>query len=549
MSGSRTMPPVGILLLSAAVGYISLSQEILWMRLLSYATGGAPEVFGHVLGVFLLGIALGALLGRRVCAMDALPLMAFVGGVLLAAAAVYYLSVPIIALFRERNYGGIPQLPRGLTAAYLLVWLVAFLQGGIFTVLCHAGVRSDAAVGVSVSWIYLANIVGSTAGPLFTGFVLLDVLTIQDNLLLMSIATAVLGAVVLMFAAIPRRWKWGLGVVAVALIVGFVALQGTLTHRVLETLQGWRVNSYAMTIQNRSGIIAIEHTDPTDKIFGGGAYDGRFDVDPDVNSNGIHRAHAVALLHPGPRRALIIGLSSGSWARVFADYTPIEKMTIVEINPGYLEAIPHYETHKPLLTDPDIDIVIDDGRRWLNRHPEARFDFILMNATHHWRSQSTNIQSREFLELIKAHMNPGGVIYWNTTGSKTVVYTAATVFEHVVRYSNFVAASDAPFHLPFRSRQANLKKFIRDGRPVLSPNGPGRRMFIDLLGTRLVDIGAQLRQQPPEGRLVTDDNMRIEYKNFDHRPLGVARWMDLRRRSPVDCRRGWWPTLRRVFGF
>ena len=353
-----TIPPLTILLFSAAVGYISLSQEILWMRLLSYAKGSGPEVFGHVLGVFLVGIALGALLGRRVCDMKKVRLMAFVGGLLIVAALVYYFSVPIIAAFRERNFdaGAIPALPRGLKAAYAMVWLVAFLQGGIFTIFCHVGVRSEEAVGVSVSWIYLANIIGATAGPLLTGFVLLDIWTIKENLLAISIATAVLGGIILLRSELRPKTKAATTVGVLCIIALFSVLQEPMFNRLLEKLQGWRQDSYHHTIENRSGIIAIEKANNgADVVYGSGMYDGRINVDPNNNANGIDRAYFVAALHKKPTKMLEIGLSTGAWARVMADYPNVEKMTIVEINPGYLQAMEQYPLHKAILDDPDIE--------------------------------------------------------------------------------------------------------------------------------------------------------------------------------------------------
>ena len=56
-----------ILFFAAATGYISLSQEMVWMCAVSYMTGGEPTVFVHVLGFFLLGVAGGALYGEQLC--------------------------------------------------------------------------------------------------------------------------------------------------------------------------------------------------------------------------------------------------------------------------------------------------------------------------------------------------------------------------------------------------------------------------------------------------------------------------------------------------
>lgn len=546
---AQSMPHPVILFFSAVVGFISLSQEILWMRVIGYATGGAPEVFGNVLGFFLVGIALGALLGRRVCEVPSVKLMAFIGGVLMLAAVLYFFSVPLIALFRERNYGGTPNLPRGLMAAYILVIVIAFLQGGIFTVLCHEGVREGSAVGASVSWIYVANIVGSVAGPLLTGFVLLDLWTLQFNLLVISIATAVVGGLAWTRAPVGGTGK-ALAWVAVALCVGmFVLLQPRMEQRLLEKLQGWRRDTYASTLQNRSGIIAVEAMPRgVDIVYGGGAYDGRMNIDPDRNDNGIDRAYGIAVLHPGPKQVLEIGLSTGSWARILADYTTIERLTIVEINVGYLELISRYPEQASILKDPKVDIVIDDGRRWLTRNHGRKFDFILMNTTFHWRSQITNLVSREFLELAKTHLNPGGVIYYNTTDSPAIPYTAAQVFAHVVRYANFVAASDSPFDSDTPARRLALSRFRRDGRAVFSADR-GKWMARKLTDVRLIDIGAKLRAEQRPEWLITDDNMCVEYKRGGTRRVGLGALLDNREGPPAyDRNRNWLAALRRLSG-
>src|ERR1041385_9202333 len=123
-------------------------------------------------------------------------------------------------------------------------------------------------------------------------------------------------------------------------------------------------------------------------------YDGMFNVDPISNSNGIRRAYMVAALHPNPQAVLEIGLASGSWSRVLMAYPAVKSITIVEINPGYLDLVRQYEPQRDLLTASNVQINIDDGRRWLMRHPEAKFDFILQNTTWHWRDHITNLDRK-----------------------------------------------------------------------------------------------------------------------------------------------------------
>ncbi len=224
-------------------------------------------------------------------------------------------------------------------------------------------------------------------------------------------------------------------------------------------------------------------------------YDGRFNVDPVGNSNNIRRAYMVAALHPAPEEVLEIGLSSGSWTWAVAAHAGVKKLTIVEINPGYVELIKNYPDHRTILSDPKIHYYFDDGRRWLKRHPDAKFDFILMNTTQHWRSNITNLLSREFLEMIRGHLKAGGVFYFNATGSDDVAFTAASVFKYVATYNSFVAASDRPFAMSAEERRQNLLKFHIDARIILDDGDPAMQSVLeDMVASDLRDRAEEFRR-------------------------------------------------------
>jgi len=56
---------IPLLLLSSATGFLALAQEIIWVRIMMYYTGGRPEVFAYVLGSYLTGIAIGSWWTRK----------------------------------------------------------------------------------------------------------------------------------------------------------------------------------------------------------------------------------------------------------------------------------------------------------------------------------------------------------------------------------------------------------------------------------------------------------------------------------------------------
>src|SRR5436305_2648865 len=107
-------------------------------------------------------------------------------------------------------------------------------------------------------------------------------------------------------------------------------------------------------------------------------------------------ARSISLWHAAPREVLMIGLSTGAWAQVIANHPQVEKLTIVEINPGYLRLIQKYPAVRNLLTNPKVNIVIDDGRRWLVRNQQTKFDVVVSNTTFHWRAHISELLSKEF---------------------------------------------------------------------------------------------------------------------------------------------------------
>lgn len=508
-----------IMLLSFATGYITLSQEILWIRAISYSTGGKPDVFAHVLAFFLFGIAFGALAAKKICEKEKDYSLLFIPLMLSVSAIIYYLSIPISSqVFRIAKVAGI-------FASYLSVGIVAFLTGGIFPIACHFAIKSKHSVGFSLSWIYFANILGATSGSLLTGFILMNSYTMEQNVLYICIVTLIIGGIIWMVSPISSLRKTALIGGTVIVICAMFSIHSGVYSQILEKLQyagGYSEKKpYKYVIQNRSGIIAVEKNNP-DIIYGGGVYDGRINLDPVLNINRITRAYMVASLHPNPEEVLEIGLSGGAWARVVADNTSVKKFTIVEINPGYLEIIKHYPDIATVLTDPKVTVNIDDGRRWLNRNPDAKFDYILMNTTYHWRSYITHLVSEEFLKLCKNHLKPGGVMFYNATGSEDILFTAARVFKFIARYDSFVAVSDRPFSMTVEEKRRNLLKFQNSGKPNLTESDPALRHVLENLATHDLSDKADEFRKRSDLWFITDDNMATEFKS-------VNRWFNSKR--------------------
>lgn len=507
------MSPRVALLVVALSGFIALSYEILWYRAFGLLLSNAPEAFGLLLGAYLFGLAFGSLASMRLTSdestgdprkLRAIAALVFVAG------AVSFVSIPAFAQLAPYARW-IPQVTIVATAAGAL--------GAIFPLVSHACIAPREQVGVRLSQLYLANIIGSSLGSLLTGLWLLDIASLRTICAGLFLGSLLLTTALYTASKPPRGQRSAVYAGVVVLGVSSVLLTPVLFDRVYERLcyrdELTPTTRYAEIVENRSGIITVT---ADGVVWGGGAYEGELNTRPAANRNLIERAYAVGAVQPHPHRVLLIGLASGSWAQVLAHMPGVESLTVVEINPGYLEVIRRHAEVAGILTNPTVEIHIDDARRWLLKNVERRFDVIVQNTPLHWRNNTTTLLSREFLELCKQRLTPGGVYYYNTTWSDEAEQTGVTVFPYTVMFDSFIAASDTPVTFDVKRWESLVTNFQIEGKRVLDPEIERDRPEL----ARLIRLGSfapagvvqtreQIEASSHGAEVVTDDNMATEW--------------------------------------
>ncbi len=108
---------------------------------------------------------------------------------------------------------------------------------------------------------------------------------------------------------------------------------------------------------------------------------------------------------------LVVGCGAGVTAGSFVKHPDVERIVICEIEPLIPQVVAQYfaAENYSVLTDPRVEVVYDDARHYILTSHE-KFDIITSDPIHPWVKGAATLYTREYFELCKRHLNPGGVV-------------------------------------------------------------------------------------------------------------------------------------------
>ena len=121
--------------------------------------------------------------------------------------------------------------------------------------------------------------------------------------------------------------------------------------------------------------------------------------------------HLPALVHKDPKSVLIVGFGAGVTAGSFVVHPEVKRIVICEMEPLIPPTATKYfgPQNYFVLNDPRTKVIYDDARHFVLTTTE-KFDIITSDPIHPWVKGSATLYSKEYFELVKQHLNPGGVI-------------------------------------------------------------------------------------------------------------------------------------------
>ena len=447
-------PVTLLLLVSFGTAVASFIYEIAWIRMLSLVLGSATHSFELMLSAFILGLALGAfwIRGRADRADNPLALLGAVqwvmGTLAIATLPLYIESFAWVAnlldTFKQSNAGY-----RGFLAARYVICLVVMMPATfcagitlplITKMLMADGgpVRGERAIGA----VYGLNTLGSIAGVLIAGLVLMPLLGLK--LLLIAGAVVDIGLGVALLLANSRAEDDAAHAVRLmpptsrltaltVLTAGFIALiviavdfdpmrltSGVYRYAVLPRKGDYTIPFYrdgrTATVSIRrmkNGFVTLSTNGKPDASM------DDFFLDPSRTGppHPLERDIATQVLlpvvtlahNPNARDVAVIGQGSGMTSHLLLGSPNVKHLATIEIEPEMIKASrAFYPANHRVFDDTRATFALDDAKSYFAASGR-RFDLILSEPSNPWVSGVSGLFTTEFYRRVRTHLTERGV--------------------------------------------------------------------------------------------------------------------------------------------
>lgn len=457
-------------------GFIALSLEIVWFRLIAVMAKTVAFTFANLLTLYLLGLATGTFIGIWLVGKSPRPARAFF---LMQWAITLYAGLSIIvfthllgispwldglwayfntddtsgfgpALYAVVNHAfdigrlspAIQDFAFNLFALYFLIPMAligppTLLMGMSFPFLQKVVQTDTSLLGRRVGWLQAANILGCTVGTVFTSWVFLRFLGTPGTFKLILVMGAVFFFLGLRARPFSRSslkfasYLTGIGLIGALAVLTpdasffWAKLHGTGPDKIIIGEDG-------------SGLCALKIENP-------GSDRTTVHLDGVMHSalpyGGIHTLLGAlpALLHPNPKEIAVVGLGSGDTAFSIGSRRETEEITCFEIvvpqitTLRILDQRKEYRGLRSFLGDSRVRLKLTDGRAAIMQE-DKKYDIIETDALFPYSAFAGNLYSLEYFLLLKNRLKPGGIaVTWAPT--LRTFRTFAKVFPFVLMVS------------------------------------------------------------------------------------------------------------------
>jgi spermidine synthase len=370
----RNRTPLFLLFLT---GLTTMGMEVIWIRLFTPYVGPVVYAFATILAVYLFATFLGSRIYRKWSTHGRLESeLSWVALVPLGMLALVTSDVRLVLDSSTRVFLGVA--PFAGMMGFLTPMLVDRWSGGDPD-------RAGKAYGI--------NVLGCIVGPLLSGFLLLPFLGERWSTMILTLpwlAMAIRAAYAAKSGLVTRASAYGAAIATLTIL--FFTQDFATQYPEREVLR----DSTATVIATGEGMrkrLVINGVDITAMV--------------PIPKMMAHLSLA-SLPHP-PRSALVICFGMGTTFRSAMSWGI--PSTAVDLVPSVPKLFTYYhQDGGKILASPRAHVVIDDGRRFLERSPEE-YDVIIIDPPPPVQAAGSSLlYSEDFYAVARKRLRPGGIL-------------------------------------------------------------------------------------------------------------------------------------------
>ena len=520
-----------VYLVAGLSGLTALSCEVLWTRSLSLLLGATTYTFSLILAVFLAGIGLGSslgtVLGRHVanprvalgwCQMGLCACMAWSAWVLTQ-------SLPFWPVNPSISPNAFYQFQLDLVRCLFAVLPGAILWGASFPLALAAVASKDDDPARLVGRVYAANTLGAIVGALTASLLLIVWIGSQHAQQLIILIAALSGLLLLaearvhMITLAVTAAAAGLLTLSVKPIPGIFVAYGRYTATqigqsdIIYVGEGWNAS---VAVSERANGVRNYHNA------------GKVQASSEPQDMRLQRmlGHLTTLVPKSAKRVVVIGCGAGVTAGAVSIDPAVERQTIAEIEPLVPRVVSTYFAgpNFDVVRNPKVNIHLDDARHYLLTTDE-KFDAITSDPLDPWVKGAAMLYTREFFELAKSRLNPGGIVTLfvqlyesNTEAVKSEIGTFFEAFPQGMIFANTFNGAGYDLVLLGQADGTTINLDEIEARLLRPEYAPVKKSLEEIGMYSAVDLFAtyagsaeDMKPWLSDAQINRDSNLRLQY--------------------------------------
>ncbi len=450
------------------VGFAFLLMELVWYRMLSPLLGGSSYTFGLILAVALFGIGVGGLLHSALRTPPTLARFAVTCGLEALFISLPFAAGDRVALFavalrslRVLGFGG--SVTSWAIVCMVVIFPAAVVSGAQFPLLIGLFGKGRKNVGDQLGMAYLANTIGAIVGSLSGGFGLLPILTAPGCWKLVVLLLVASACVAVFLSARDetgggrfRAMAFATSVVsAIALFasegptaawrhtpIGAGRADALISAPSSNAIEGWRRDSKLKVVweaDGRESSVALAGELGYSFVVNGKVDGNVFADAPTQVMSGL----LGALVHPNPKRAMVIGLGTGSTSGWLGKVPSIERVDVSELEPAIVRVARDCgPINEHVLDNPKVHVSLGDAREFLVTTKE-RYDVVFSEPSNPYRAGISSLYTQDYYRAVARALTDDGVfVQWmqsyevEAPAFHTVMATLRSVFGNVTLWES-----------------------------------------------------------------------------------------------------------------